>query len=300
MNAFSNRDFQTSAFKHLYKPMAHELRLEQQGSTDTSESMALGMVRKFLEARADPARRPWEAADIEKAITEIRKRVLNAANRLRLPPGDLTLKDWASFIWTTANPILPADGKLREFYVLMNECIREDDAKSLGGLLPFIVALNSVLVSRDDRDMAWPISSETNLPLRESYRGTGIPAERIPWFQKGRAFRVPWPLATGEMRKTAQWFAGESTRAGDKVPVVFVVTFPPEVDHPSACFHVALLTRSVTRAESELLFVAYSKFEVMNVEHRTGPPFNKPWYEITLQAYKDNLGEECLPLVEWM
>merc|ERR1712211_234684 len=105
------------------------------------------------------------------------------------------------------------------------------------------------------RNASWPqISGQ---PVRESFRGAGIPESRLAWFkQLGRKFRVPFNVASGLEKATAAFYAVRSIRSDQsKIPVVFTIGFSRFVEAPAACLHVSLMRKSVEPSELSFCFL---------------------------------------------
>lgn len=165
------------------------------------------------------------------------------------------------------------------------------------------MVLNSTLVTREtSRHSLWPTTVTEGEPVRMSYRGTGMPASKVDWFrQEGLTFRVPFNVATGLDLATAADFADGAVQGdGDMVAVIFNVSFAKTVEKPAACMHVSLLRRSLLPKEREFLFAAYSKFKIVSFEECTGGALRGSWISVELEAAEDNLGDEHVPIVEWL
>merc|ERR1712007_390661 len=159
--------------------------------------------------------------------------------------------------------------------------------------------MNSTLVTRGDpaRNACWP--RILGQPVRESFRGTGIPESRLCWFKElGRKFRVPFNVASGLEKTTAIFFAMRSVSSDQtKVPVIFRIGFSRYVETPAGCLHVSLMKKSVEPSELEFLFSAHSVFTITNFEGCRGGDLPGEWVLVELEASEDNRVDEHLPLV---
>jgi len=306
INADATRDFFGSNYKKVYDPHSSEQRraLKNPGKLPRTGEQVLRIVHQFLTVRSRTASKGWSPSDINRCVDGLRAACQSAIQFFA--GGIATARDWVSLIWTTTDltcGILPCSGIQREFCFIVNEAHRDDDEHALRALLPFILLMNSTLVTRGDptRNLNWPLDL-SGQPVRESFRGTGIPTSRLAWFkQLGRRFRVPFNVASGLEKATAILFAERSISSDEsKTAVIFTIRFSRYIDTPAACLHVSLMNRSVAPTELEFLFSAYSVFTITDFEECRGVDFpNQQWLRVELEAAEDNHVDEHLPCVLW-
>merc|ERR1712232_983841 len=153
--------------------------LSMHGALPESGETLMSTIKNFLAVRNQTGDKGWRTNEIDQCVQELRDGC-NTAMRSIGQGVHPTVEDRASLIWTSPVKVLEACGSPQEFCFIMSQAFRANDKKALSELLPYIMLLNSTLVTRGQhtRHELWP-KDKHGLPLRESFRGTGIPKGRI-------------------------------------------------------------------------------------------------------------------------
>jgi len=248
-------------------------------------------IKAALIAQRKAAHKSWTDSCLDEFITRMQHHIAEFVRTEGLEPPDIA--QWAIYAWTSAEPLLDN----REFCSHFNEIIRTDDPDALKHLMPYVFSINRHLVTRHDvnRNAKWP-RDEAGKPVRQSFRGCGIPRIRWKFFRVGRKLRVPGGFATSLKQRTARKFASYAS-VTDKV--LIEVRFNRHCPDPAACMHIAFIEVSMVPGESEFLFTPFSKFEVIEAAEKPDHDLGNCLF-LVLEAAIDNVGDELLPVVEWI
>lgn len=213
-----------------------------------------------------------------------------ACRDMRARPAQVSDVQFAASVLWTNDLALP--GQRHSLCSLLCRINRDDRPDLLtAGAVALQKAINSLVVTRRGGVVSWPADGRT-------YRGTGLPRAELSFFERlrGEKYRSPMPLASTKQRAIASHFLSQVQR--DLEPVMFVFCFRDDIAPP--CVHANYL-ESVTqvRGEEEILFSAYSAFQVGAVEIKNDATWMQP-HAVMLEVCPDNrLERENLPLAKW-
>ena len=217
-------------------------------------------------------------------------------------------KQLAVLLWSS---VVNCNG--RELCSLLNQCIRDDDARPethepLRSAVLLTRAINRVTVTADSKRLNavldtynWPSGPNAELGQSDekdvTWRGGALPAEHLQFFKPGKQFRSNMFLATSFDKSVATGNFMDPIKPGSRVLWKF------KFEHRN-CKHVNFLggddIQSAVKSEREFLLSPYSIFTVASVlqsdDVETEPHF------ITLNVAPDNkldLDAEELPLAPW-
>jgi len=222
--------------------------------------------------------------------------------------ADMMVKLWS-------NPEIKELGR-RELCFILATVIREDDARTPVHERPsklfesavtlvcmLQVHLNSARRYGLDSPLRWPrgkdgTGDEKSTKEHTTYRGGGLPAEHIPFYEKmmkdGLYSRVPAPLPTSFLRQTAIMFRKRAENMGHRGVIWEVKLKDPDLDD-GGCMQVNYLEKSLQAHEREFLFSAYSAFKVLSMV------CSGTFTQITLEAARDNRDvPEDVPSAPWI
>merc|ERR1719329_829682 len=175
----------------------------------------------------------------------------------------------AARFWTSTKRLGNSRGEAKEPSGMLNHATRVFNAEIMvnGGGLRVHRAINS-LVNHGRQD------GGRVPPDQRTYRGAGIPREKLIFWKKLVAareeYRVPFALATtGHMQVTTRFL--QNVPANTE-PTRFTILFVDEHGSSIPCVHVNYMEPvSTVKNEAEWLFSAFSVFTPLSVQEREFP-----------------------------
>jgi len=272
------RSFLSSEFRKLWVP--------RESCREISEEEYDEAVKTVIRLHADSVGMPVAAAE----------RLFHLMKMTRTPGGSIALK--AKDDWTSQHRLEDGGHEDVEFCSMIARAHRDDKKPLITHAVTFMIAFREELVGSlpgTSPAGGYRVSIQPS-PFPQSQktvRGTAMPVEALDFFENGKCYRCPMPLASSSIRSIAMTFMQNSYDRDMKLQRVLF-----EIDVSQEPMHVNFVEGSDpgTQGESEFTFMPYSCFKIAaQINHGS-------YLLIMLVAFRDNKsvpGTETADSEQW-